>query len=106
MCAFAEYWWVFLAVCVVFAIVLIMLPVQAEKAGLISGAICIVCIVLLIMAGSAKSDLKCKELKYQVVIDKRQELVRECPDRDKPGCQLKWVRYQKDSLIEYLHVLQ
>ena len=106
MCAFGEYWGVFLFVGVISALILIAAPSEATKAGLISGAICLVCIVLLAMAGSAKSELSCKELKYQSVVDRRPELVRECPHRENPGCQLKWIKYQKDSLDKYLHVLQ
>lgn len=106
MCAFGEFWWIFLAVAVISALVIIAAPSEATKTGLISGAVCLVCIVLLVIAGSTKNDVHCKELKYQSVVDQRPELVRECPDREKPSCQLKWIRYQKDSLDKYLHVLQ
>lgn len=106
MCAFAEFWWIFLFGGVISAFVLILAPSEATKAGLISGAVCLLCIVLLVMAAGAKNDLRCKEMKYQAVLDKRPELVQECPDREKPGCQLKWIRYQQDSLNKYLHVLQ
>lgn len=106
MCAFAGFWWIFLAVGVLAAMVLVIAPSDATKAGLISGAVGLVCIVLLAIAGGAKSDIHCKELKYQAVLDKRPGLVQECPDREKPGCQLKWIRYQQDSLSVYLHVLQ
>lgn len=106
MCAFGEFWWIFLAVGVIATIVLIGAPSDATKAGLISGAICLLCIVLLVIAGGAKSDIHCKELKYQAVLDQRPGLVQECPDREKPSCQLQWIRYQQDSLNKYLHVLQ
>ena len=106
MCAFGELWWIFLAVGVLAAMVLVIAPMDATKAGLISGTICLLCIVLLVIAGGAKNDIHCKELKYQSVLDKRAGLVRECPDREKPSCQLQWIRYQQDSLNKYLHVLQ
>lgn len=106
MCAFSEFWPLFLIICVIAALVLILAPTDAQKVGLISGAVCLVCIVLLIIAGGAKSDIRCKELKYQSVVDRRAELVRECPDREKPSCQVQWIRYQKDSLDRYLQVLQ
>ena len=106
MCAFGEFWWIFLAVGVLAATVLVIAPMDATKAGLISGAICLLCIVLLVIAGGAKNDIHCKELKYQSVLDKRAGLVRECPDREKPSCQLQWIRYQQDSLSKYLRVLQ
>lgn len=106
MCAFSELWPIFLIICVVSVFVIILAPSDATKAGLISGAICLVCIVLLVIAGGAKSDIHCKEMKYQSVLDKRPELVQECPDREKPSCQLQWIRYQQDSLNKYLHVLQ
>ena len=106
MCAFAEFWPIFLIVCVISGFVLILAPSEATKAELISGAICLLCIVLLVMAGGAKGDIHCKEMKYQSVLDKRTELIQECPDREKPSCQLKWIRYQQDSLSSYLHVLQ
>lgn len=97
MCAFGELWWVFLAGVVLAA------PVSVR---LISGAIGILCIVPLSISGGAKSDIHCKELKYQSVLDKRAGLVQECPDREKPSCQVQWIRYQQDSLNKYLHVLQ
>lgn len=106
MCAFGELWWIFLAVGVLAAMVLVIAPLDATKAGLISGAICLLCIVLLVIAGGAKNDIHCKELKYQSVLDKRAGLVRECPDREKPSCQPQWIRYQQDSLSKYLRVLQ
>lgn len=106
MCAFAEFWRIFLIIGIISAFVLILAPSEATKAGLISGAICLVCIVLLAIAGGAKNDLRCKELKYQAVLDRRPELVRECPDRAKPSCQVQWIRYQQDSLSSYLRVLQ
>jgi len=106
MCAFGEFWWVFLFVAVISVLVIIGAPSDATKAGLFSGAICLVCIVMLVIAGGAKSDIHCKELKYQSVLDKRPGLVQECPDREKPSCQLQWIRYQQDSLNKYLHVLQ
>jgi hypothetical protein len=106
MCAFAEFWPIFLIGFVISALVLILAPLLPPKAGLISGAVCLLCIVLLVMAAGAINDLRCKEMKYQSVLDKRPELVQECPDREKPGCQLKWIRYQQDSLNKYLHVLQ
>ena len=106
MCAFGEFWWIFLAVGVIAAVVLIGAPSDAQKAGLISGAVCLVCIVLLAIAGGAKREIHCKDLKYQAVVDQRPELVRECPDREKPSCQLKWIRYQQDSLNRYIDVLQ
>lgn len=97
MCAFGELWWIFLAGVVLAALV---------SVRLISGAIGILCIVLLSIAGGAKSDIPCKELKYQSALDKRPEPVQECPGRAKPSCQLQWIRYQQDSLNKYLHVLQ
>jgi hypothetical protein len=106
MCAFGELWWIFLFVAVIAVFVIILAPTEATKVGLISGAVCLVCIVLLVIAGGAKSDIHCKELKYQAVLDKRPGLVQECPDREKPSCQLQWIRYQQDSLNKYLHVLQ
>ena len=106
MCTFGELWWIFLAVGVLAAMVLVIAPMDATKAGLISGAICLLCIVLLVIAGGAKNDIHCKESKYQSVLDKRAGLVRECPDREKPSCQLQWIRYQQDSLSKYLRVLQ
>ena len=106
MCAFGELWWIFLFVAVISVLVLIIAPLDATKTGLISGAICLLCIVLLAIAGGAKNDIHCKELKYQSVVDKRPELVQECPDREKPSCQVQWIRYQQDSLNKYLHVLQ
>lgn len=106
MCAFGEYWGVFLFVGIISALILIAAPSDATKTGLISGTLCLVSVVLLIIAGGAQNDAHCKELKYQYVVDQRPELVRECPDREKPSCQLRWIRYQKDSLDKYLHVLQ
>jgi len=106
MCAFGEFWWIFLFVAVISVLVIIDAPSDATKVGLISGAICLVCIVLLVIAGGAKSDIHCKEMKYQSVLDKRPELVQECPDREKPSCQLQWIKYQQDSLSKYLRVLQ
>lgn len=106
MCAFGEFWWIFLFVAVIAVFVIILAPTEATKVGLISGAVCLVCIVMLVIAGGAKSDIHCKEMKYQSVLDKRPELVQECPDREKPSCQLQWIRYQQDSLNKYLHVLQ
>lgn len=106
MCTFGEFWWIFLAAGVIATIVLIGAPSDATKAGLISGAICLLCIVLLVIAGGAKSDIHCKELKYQAVLDKRPGLVKECPDSEKYNCPLKWIRYQKDSLDAYRRVLQ
>lgn len=106
MCAFAEFWPIFLIVCIISAFVAILTPSEATKAGLISCAIGILGIVLLGMATTAKNELRCKEMKYQAVLDKRPGLVQECPDREKPGCQLKWIRYQQDSLSSYLQVLQ
>lgn len=106
MCAFSELWPIFLIICVVSVFVIILAPSGATKAGLISGAVCLVCIVLLVIAGGAKSDIHCKELKYQSVLDKRAGLVQECPDREKPSCQVQWIKYQQDSLSQYLRVLQ
>lgn len=106
MCAFGEFWWIFLFVAVISALVIIGVPSEATMAGLISGAICLVCIVLLAIAGGAKNDIHCKELKYQSVVDRRPELARECPDRAKPSCQVQWIKYQQDSLSRYLRVLQ
>ena len=97
MCAFGELWWVFLAIVVLAALVFVRL---------ISDATYLLCIVLLSIAGGAKSDIHCKELKYQSALDKRPELVQECPDREKPSCQVQWIRYQQDSLSKHLHVLQ
>lgn len=106
MCAFSEFWWIFLGICAISGFIIVMAPSDAQKTGLISGAICLLCIVLLVMAASAKYDIHCKELKYQGVLDKRAGLVQECPDREKPGCQLRWIQYQQDSLSRYLQVLQ
>lgn len=106
MCAFGELWWVFLAGVVLATLVLALAPRDSTETGLISCAICLLCVVLLVIAGVAKSDIHCKELKYQSVLDKRPELVQECPDREKPSCQVRWIRYQQDSLNKYLHVLQ
>lgn len=106
MCAFGEFWWIFLFVAVISALVIIGAPSEATKTGLVSGAVCLVCIVLLVMAGGAKSDIHCKELTYQSVVERRTELVRECPDREKPSCQVQWIKYQQDSLSKYLRVLQ
>ena len=106
MCTFGAFWWVFLFACAISFCVLILVPSETAKVALVVGIICFASIVLLIIAGSAKSDLRCKEMKYQAVLDKRAGLVQECPDREKPGCQLKWIRYQKDSLEQYLRVLR
>ena len=106
MCAFGEFWWIFLFVAVIAVFVIISAPTEATKTGLISGAVCLVCIVLLVIAGGAKNDVHCKELKYQSVVERRTELVRECPDREKPSCQVQWIKYQQDSLSKYLRVLQ
>ena len=106
MCAFSELWPIFLIICAISVFVIILAPTDAQKVGLTSGAVCLVCIVLLIIAGGVKSDIHCKELKYQSVVGKRTELVRECPDREKPSCQVQWIKYQQDSLSQYLRVLQ
>lgn len=106
MCTLGELWWIFLIIGVISVFVIIMAPTDAQKTGLISCAICLVCIVLLFIAGGAKNDVHCKELKYQSVVDRRPELVRECPDREKPSCQVQWIKYQQDSLSQYLRVLQ
>lgn len=103
MCAFGEFWWAFLLVGTLSGCVLPLLPSDAMKAGLVFG---LMCLVALVIAGGANNGLQCKELKYQVVLDKRAGLVQECPNREKPSCQLKWIRYQKDSLDRYLRVLQ
>lgn len=106
MCAFGEFWWIFLFVAVIAVFVIILAPTEATKTGLISGAVCLVCIVLLVIAGGAKNDVHCKERTYQSVVERRTELVRECPDREKPSCQVQWIKYQQDSLSKYLRVLQ
>ena len=106
MCAFGEFWWIFLFVAVIAVFVIILAPTEATKTGLVSGAVCLVCIVLLVIAGGAKNKIQCKELKYQSVVNQRAELVRECPDREKPSCQVQWIKYQQDSLSKYLRVLQ
>lgn len=106
MCAFSEFWPVFLIICVIAVFVIILAPTDAQKVGLTAGAVCLVGIVLLIIAGSAKNDIHCKELKYQSVVDRRAELAQECPDREKPSCQVQWIKYQQDSLSQYLRVLQ
>lgn len=106
MCTLGEFWWIFLIICFISVFVLIMAPTEATKTGLISGAICLLSFVLLAMAEGARGALGCKELRYRAVLDRRPELVRECPDREDPGCQLKWIQYQKDSLNRYLRVLQ
>ena len=64
------------------------------------------CVVLLGIAAGAKNDLRCKEMTYLSALDRRQELVRECPTREGPGCQIKWIRYQQDSLSRYLQILR
>lgn len=91
MCAFGELWWIFVAVGVLSAAVLVIAPSDATKTGLILGAISLLCIVLLAIAGGAKNDIRCKELKYQSVLDKRAVLVQECPDREKPSCRVRWI---------------
>ena len=106
MCTFGEFWWIFLFVAVIAVFVIILAPTEATKVGLISGVTCLVCIVLLVIAGGAKNNVHCKELKYQSVVNQRAELVRECPDREKPSCQVQWIKYQQDSLSKYLRVLQ
>ena len=106
MCAFAEFWPIFLAVGLISSFALILLPSDATKAALISGAICTLGVVLLGIAAGAKNDLRCKEMKYLSSLDRRQELSRECPTREGPGCQIKWIRYQQDSLSRYLQILQ
>lgn len=106
MCTLSEFWWIFLGIGVISALIVGSVPPEAWKAGLASGVIGFLCIVLLAIVGVAKNDLQCKEIKYQAVLDKRAGLVQECPDREKPGCQLKWIRYQKDSLGQYLRVLR
>ena len=106
MCAFGEFWWIFLAGAIIATIVLIWVPSDAMKAGLISCAVCLVCFVLLVIAGGAKNDIHCKELKYQSMVERCTELVRECPNREKPSCQVQWIKYQQDSLSKYLWVLQ
>lgn len=106
MCAFGEFWWIFLAAVALSFFIIIMVPSGAHKAGMAFGIICVVSIALLAVAGSAKSDLRCKEMRYQSVLDKRPSLAQECPDREKPSCLLKWIRYQQDSLNRYLRVLQ
>lgn len=106
MCTFGEFWWIFLFVAVIAVFVIILAPTEATKVGLISGATCLVCIVLLVIAGGAKNDVHCKERTYQSVVNQRAELVRECPDREKPSCQVQWIKYQQDSLSKYLRVLQ
>lgn len=106
MCAFGEFWWIFLFVAVIAVFVIILAPTEATKTGLISGAVCLVCIVLLVIAGGAKNDVHCKERTYQYVVERRNELARECPNREKPSCQVQWIKYQQDSLSKYLRVLQ
>lgn len=106
MCTFAEFCPIFLGAGLTSLFVLLLLHSDATKAILILGAICASCVVLLVIAAYAKNDLRCKEMKYQSALDRRPELVRECPSREKPGCQIKWIRYQKDSLDSYLQVLQ
>ena len=106
MCEFSEFWGVFLFVGVISGLIVIAAPTSAQVVGTVSGVICLVAIVLLAVAGGAKSDLRCKEGVYQATLDKRTELVRECPNREKPGCQLRWIKYQQDSLATYLRLLQ
>lgn len=106
MCTFGEFWWAFLSVGVIAGFILVLVPSDAMKAGLISGAICLLSIVLLVIAGGAHNSLGCKEMKYQSVLERRPGLVRECPDREKPSCQVQWIKYQQDSLSKYLRVLQ
>ncbi len=106
MCAFGEFWGIFLFVVVIAGFVVILAPSEATKTGLVSGAVCLVCIVLLAIAGGAKNKIQCKERAYQSVVNQRAELVRECPDREKPSCQVQWIKYQQDSLSKYLRVLQ
>ena len=106
MCTLGEFWWIFLIICVISVFVIIMAPTEATKTGLISVAICLLSFVLLAMAEGARDALGCKELRYRAVLDRRSELVRECPDREKPSCQVQWIKYQQDSLSQYLRVLQ
>ena len=106
MCTFGEFWWIFLIICVLSGFVIILAPTEATKVGLVSGAISLLSVVLLAIGGSATSTLGCKELKYQSVVNQRAELVRECPNREKPSCQVQWIKYQQDSLSKYLRVLQ
>ena len=106
ICAFAEFWPIFLIIGVISFCVLILLPSDATKTALISGAICALCVALLGIAAGAKNDLRCKEMTYLSVLDRRPELVRECPTREGPGCQIKWIRYQQDSLSRYLQILR
>lgn len=49
---------------------------------------------------------QCKARTYLSVVERRTELVRECPDREKPSCQVQWIKYRQDSLSKYLRVLQ
>ena len=106
MCTVSEFWWVFLAVAVISAFVLTGVPSEALKAGCIAGAICLLSVVLMFIAVGAYSDSRCREMRYQAVLERRTELVRECPDSEKYNCPLKWIRYQKDSLDAYHRVLQ
>lgn len=102
MCSFGEFWWVFLAAILLSFFIVIMVS-RGERVGAL---ICFISVVLLLIAASAKNDPRCKELMYLRVLDRRAELARECPDRGNPRCQLRWIRYQKDSLSSYLRALR
>lgn len=108
MCTFAEFWWIFSIIGVISLFATALAPAlrNATKAGLIPYAVFLVCIVALVISAGTKNDPRCKELEYQTMLDKRAGLVQECPDRTAPGCQIKWIRYQQDSLSQYLRVLQ
>ncbi len=107
MCGFGEFSWVFVGVGVLAGLLIAILPTDTPTpVALTIGGIGILAFVLAAVAPAWSDDLQCKEARYQSVLDRRPELVRECPDREKPSCQLKWIRYQKDSLDGYLRVLQ
>lgn len=108
MCTFAEFWWIFSIICIISLFATALAPAlrNTTKAGLIPYAVFLAGIVALVISAGAKNDPRCKEAKYQTVLDRRPGLVQECPDRAAPGCQIKWIGYQQDSLSRYLHVLQ
>ena len=102
MCSFGEFWWIFLAaICLSFFIVIMVS--RGERVGAL---ICFISTVLLLIAAISKNDPRCKARTYLSVVERRTELVRECPDREKPSCQVQWIKYQQDSLSKYLRVLQ
>lgn len=107
MCTFGEFWWALIGVGIVAALLIVMFPTDMHTSVVLTvGGIGILAFVLAAVVTGWRDDPRCKEMRYQSVLDRRPELVRECPGRESPGCQLKWMRYQKDSLDRYLRVLQ